>query len=293
MADRSQAWHQSTLDVIENCSWKYFLTYVCGLPDQSGPAARVGTAVHAAVEAHERARMEGKELSLPEMQSIVCWDLEPDLAAMAVTACANWYRSKMKDKSPSHRDWLSQWEPVELEGYFNIPLVDGAMPVGGTIDAVYRDDDGLYHVVDLKTSKDMSRWKSDGEGKRLQATMYSVAVQLKHDLDYLPDVCYAVARTNSSGETAKRVFVYPDLADVRLLGEKIRDAQRIVDTMDYVRNPAWAMCNPSWCSHYQGCMVTGELCGTPVTLQKRLQSADAQTAGATTSITTDHKEVKP
>lgn len=293
MGNRSEAWHQSTLDVIGNCSWKYFLTYVCGLPDPSGPAAQVGTAVHAQVEAYERARMNGGAISLSEMQDAVVVGLPADYAAMAVTACANWYRSKMKDKSESHREWVAQWEPVELEGYFNIALVENAMPIGGTIDAVYRDADGIYHVVDLKTSKDMSRWKSDGEGKRLQATMYSVAVQLKYNLDYLPTVWYAVARTNSSGETAKRIPVYPDLTDVRVLGDRIRAAQQIVDTMDYVRNPAWVMCNPSWCSHYQGCMVTGELCGTPVAVQKRLQSADAQTAGATTSITTDHKEVKP
>jgi len=284
--NRSTAWHQSTLDVIGNCSWKYFLTYVCGLPDPSGPAAQVGTQVHAAIETYERARMNGIEISLSDLQSQVCEGLHPDLAAMAVTACANWYKSKMKDKSDCHRLWLAQFEPVELEGYFNVSLVEGAMPIGGTIDAIYRDEDDIYYIVDLKTAKDMSRWKADGEGKRHQATMYSVAVQLKYDLPYLPQVCYTVVRTNSSGETAKRVFVQPDLTDVRLLGEKIRDAQHIVDTVDYVKNPAWTFCSAAWCSHYQGCMVTGELSGTPVAVQKRLQSPDAGTASATTSITT-------
>ena len=289
MADRSQAWHQSTLDLIGNCSWRYFLTYVLGLPDPSGPSARAGTAVHAAIEAHEQARMEGRTLSLDEMQAIAIDGLEPDLAAMAVTACANWYRSKMKDKSPSHREWLSAWTPVEIEGYFNMPLVDGAMPIGGTIDGVYRDDAGVYHVVDLKTAKDMSRWKTDGEGKRLQATMYAVAIQLKYNLDYLPDVTYTVARTNQSGETAKRVTVYPDLADVRILGERIREAQRVVDTEDYVRNPAWSLCSRAWCPFYEGCMETGELCGTPVSMRKTLLSHDAVgRQDSVTASTTDH-----
>ena len=290
--NRSAAWHQSTLDVIGNCSWKYFLTYVCGLPDPSGPAAQIGTAVHAAVEEYERERMKGNTLTVDEMVEVAKAFVPAESVPTAEIAINNWYKSKMKDKSECHRLWLAQFEPVELEGYFNVSLVEGAMPIGGTIDAIYRDEDDIYHIVDLKTAKDMSRWKADGEGKRHQATMYSVAVQLKYDLPYLPQVCYTVARTNSSGETAKRVFVQPDLTDVRLLGEKIRDAQHIVDTVDYVKNPAWIFCSASWCSHYQGCMVTGELNGTPVAVQKRLQSPDAGTASATTSITYDHKEVR-
>jgi CRISPR/Cas system-associated exonuclease Cas4 (RecB family) len=290
--NRATAWHQSTLDLIGNCSWRYFLTYVCGLPDESGEAARAGTATHAAVEAHERARMEGKTLELSDMLSMVVEGLHPDTAAMAVTACANWYRSKMKDKSESHREWLSSLTPVEIEGYFTMPLVENAMPIGGTIDAIYRDDDGVYHIVDLKTAKDMSRWKKDGEGKRLQATMYSVAVQIKYNLDYLPDVTYAVCRTNTTGETAKRVTVYPDYADVRILGERIREAQRIVDTEDYVRNPGWVLCRKEWCPFYEGCMETGELCGTPATIRQNLLSRDAgDRQDNITASTTDHKEV--
>lgn len=274
MGDRSQAWHQSTIELIGNCSWKYFLTYVIGLPDPSGTAAQTGTAVHAAIEAHEKARMEGRDLPLADMQFLASEGLDADQAASAATAVKNWYSSTMKDGGESHREWLSHMRPVSIEEYFNFPLVDGAMPIGGTIDGVYLDSDERYHVVDLKTSKDMSRWKDSGDGKRLQATMYSVAVQLRYDLDYLPPVTYAVARTNKSGETAKRVHVQPDLEDVRMLGEKIRDAQRIVDTEDYVKNPGWNLCREQWCSHYQGCMVTGELSGTPVTVKARVKRVD-------------------
>lgn len=292
MSDRSQAWHQSTLELIGNCSWRYFLTYVLGLPDPSGPAAKVGTAVHAAVEAHERARMENRVLSLNEMTDAVVADLPVDDAASAVTACANWYKAKMKDKTASHKDWLAQMTPVAIEEYFNFPLVENAMPIGGTIDGVYLDNDGRYHVVDLKTSKDMSRWKDSGEGKRLQATMYSVAVQLRFNLDYLPPVTYAVARTNKTGETAKRVHVQPDLEDVRMLGLKIREAQRIVDTEDYVKNPSWNLCRAQWCPHYDGCMVTNQLSGTPVSLKKRLGVPETgSSAGQYITTNNDTQEV--
>lgn len=291
MSNRSQAWHQSTVELIGNCSWRYFLTYVIGLPDPSGRAATIGTAVHSAIEAYERGRMEGRVISIADMVEVVMPQLPIDDVPTAEIAINNWYKSKMKDKSPSHREWLANWTPVEIEGYFNMPLVDGAMPIGGTIDGVYIDDAGVYHVVDLKTAKDMSRWKTDGEGKRLQATMYAVAVQLKYNLSYLPDVTYAVARTNQSGETAKRVTVYPDLADVRTLGERIREAQRVVDTEDYVRNPAWSLCSKAWCPFYEGCMVTGELCGTPLSIRQNLLSHDAVGRQDNSNLNNDHKEV--
>lgn len=269
MSDRSLAWHQSTLELIDNCSWRYFLTYVLGLPDPSGPAALIGTAAHAAVEAHEKARMEGRALSLPDMIEIVNGELPTDDVETGVLAVTNWYNSPLKDGGPSHREWVAQMTPVAIEGYFNLPLVDNAMPIGGTMDAVYLDGD-RYRVVDLKTTKDMSRWKTDGEGKRLQATMYSVAVQLTYNLDYLPDVTYTVVRTGNKGETARRVHVQPDYEDVRVLGERIRLAQQIVDTEDYTRNPSWNLCRPQWCPHYQGCIVTGELSGTPVSVRERI-----------------------
>jgi hypothetical protein len=290
--NRATAWHQSTLDVIGNCSWRYFLTYVCGLPDPSGPAAKIGTAVHSAIEEHERERMKGNALTVDEMLEVAKAFVPAESVPAAEIAINNWYKSKMKDKSESHREWLSSLTPVEIEGYFTMPLVENAMPIGGTIDAIYHDDDGVYHIVDLKTAKDMSRWKKDGEGKRLQATMYSVAVQIKYNLDYLPDVTYAVCRTNTTGETAKRVTVYPDYADVRILGERIREAQNIVDTDNYVRNPGWLLCRKEWCPFYEGCMETGELCGTPATIRQNLLSRDAgDRQDNITASTTDHKEV--
>lgn len=285
--NRSTAWHQSTLDLIGNCSWRYFLTYVIGLPDPSGTAAQIGTAVHAAIELHERGRVEGRDVSLSDMQASVADALSVDDAAVAVIAVANWYKAKMKDKGPSQRDWIMEMTPVSVEEYFTFPLVDNTMPIGGTIDGVYLDKDNRYHVVDLKTAKDMSRWKDSGEGKRLQATMYSVAIQLKYDLDYLPPVTYAVVRTNKSGEVAKRVHVQPDLDDVRTLGDKIREAQRVVNTEDYVPNPAWNLCRAQWCPHYEGCRVTGKLSGTPATVRLRL-GVPGNGLSAGLSITTNN-----
>ena len=289
VSSRQNAWHQSTVDLMGNCSWRYFLTYVMGFPDPSGTAARVGTSVHKAIEHYEIARMNGDTLPTEEQMLAVAVTLlnedEPETHATAKVAIGNWMRSTMKDKGPSHREWLSAFTPVDIEGYFNFPLVENAMPIGGTIDGVYLDEEGTYHVVDLKTAKDMGRWKNSGEGKRLQATMYSVAVQLRFNLGYLPPVTYVVVRTTKTGETAKRVHVQPDLEDVRVLGNKIREAQRVKDTEDYVKNPSWTLCSATWCPHYQGCMVTGELSGTPLSVRQRLSQKPALGPDSTIATT--------
>lgn len=279
VASRQGAWHQSTLDLIGNCSWRYFLTYVLGIPDPSGEAAQTGTAVHAAVEAHENARIKGDvPPSLASMQELVTTLLgDGEQAAVARDAVSNWYKGKPKTGLP-HRDWLLEMTPVAVEPYFRVPLVDGAMPIGGWMDAIYRDSNGIYRIVDLKTAKSMGRWKDSGEGKRHQATVYAIALQvgdLIPEIDYLPEVTYCVVKTGKGGEVSKRVTVQPDLEDVRVLGDKIREAQRIVESEDFVKNPAWTLCSAQWCPHYQGCMVTGELSGTPATVRSRVSQNPA------------------
>jgi hypothetical protein len=281
VSSRQGAWHQSTLDLIGSCSWRYFLTYGLGLPDPSGEAAITGTAVHAAVEAHEKNRMAGGPgLTLEQMHDMVTAELgDNEQGRTGRLAVTHWWKGKFKDKSMPHREWVLTMTPVAIEPYFRTGLVDGAMPIGGWMDAVYLDENGMYRIVDLKTANSMSRWKDSGEGKRHQATVYSVAIQLGAvldvSLDYLPEVTYTVVRTTTGTETAKRVHVTPDLEDVRVLGDKIREAQRIVNEEDYAKNPAWNLCSQTWCPHYQGCMVTGELSGTPATVRSRLSQEKA------------------
>lgn len=272
---RQGAWHQSTLSTIGDCPRRWFLTYQCNLPDPSGEAARVGTAIHSAVELHEKARQQGDQVELEDMIAAACGELdEPELQEKARLGVRHWWKTPMKDGGVSHREWLSQFEVVAIEPYFRVDLVEGALPVAGWIDGVYRDPEtGLYRLVDLKTSGSMSRWKADGEGKRHQATMYAVALQLSDivgDIDYLPTMTYTVVKPGKGGECARRVEVAPDLADVKLLGQKIRDAEQTVAEDVFPRNPDWTLCSEKWCPHYDGCMKSGELSGSPAAVRVSL-----------------------
>lgn len=268
VSSRAGAWHQSTLSTILDCPRRWFLTYQLGLPDPSGQAATIGTAVHKGVELHEKARQQGQTVTMDDMVAHATDGQPDDYHDPIRHGVRHWWKTPMKGGGLSHRDWLAQYEVVAIEPYFNVPLVDGALPIGGWIDGVYRDPaTGLFMLVDLKTAGSMSRWKDSGEGKRHQATMYAVALQLSDILpeaiDYLPSMTYTVVKPGTGGECAKRVSVQPDLDDVRVLGQKIRDAEEIVAQDRFPRNPSWNLCSQTWCPHYQGCMVEGTLAGTP------------------------------
>jgi len=281
---RSKAWHQSTLErLLDGCSWQYFLQYVLGLEAEQKPSAAVGIAFHAALEAHEKARMTGDVFSVDDMLELASSEVasmlpgQPDLGDLARAAVKNWALAPMKDGGPSHREWLARFEPVAIEPYFNVPLVDGARPIAGWIDGVYRDTErNRLFLIDHKTAKQLSRWGHDGAEHRHQATLYSAALALSPDYetDELVEMVYLVARTSigksKSFEPARRVIVQPDMLDVAELGERIRKAEQVVDAEAFTRKPDWVLCSAEWCPFFQGCLVTGELAGTPDAVKQRL-----------------------
>ena len=191
------------------------------------------------------------------------WTIDT-LIEIASSAVSNWFSAKLKDGGEPHRIWLEQFEPVAIEPYFRLNLVDGSLPIGGWMDGVYRKPNGEIFIVDQKTAGDFSRWGKDGALHRTQATMYTVAVLLSQDFpevqDYGVEMHYLVSRTRGGNvERARRVTVVPDLNDVRHLGERIRKTDAVIAAASYAPNPAWVLCSPRFCQFYEGCQVTGEL----------------------------------
>lgn len=278
MSDRSDAWHQSTLSsLLDGCSWQYFLEYVLKLEAPSKAASLAGSSYHAAVEQHELNR---GDVGLEDMLGIATAyaesrDAPEGVAEEARAAVRNFFRP-LKDGSVSQRDWLQDYEPVDIEKYFKLPLVEGAKPIGGTVDGVYRGRDGKLILVDHKTADSFSRWGKEGDEHRKQATLYSVAVALapEYPESELIPMHYLVVRRREGKsrqfESARRVEVLPSLADVQVLGDRVREAERKVRDMDFVRNPSWVLCDKRWCAFYDKCIATGELAGTVETVSARV-----------------------
>lgn len=298
VVSRKGAHHQSSLEtILDGCSWQYYLANIREIPTKPKPHALVGTNFHSAIELHENARMKGEQLpTLDQMIEFLeenirkdaddidpvmmigkdgeIWDVET-LISMGEHALTNWYGVKLKDGGPSHREWLLDLEPIAIEPYFRLDLVEDADPIGGWIDGVYKDKDGNIILVDQKTAGDFSRWKPDGEGHRFQATMYGVALVLSEEF---PDVTeldkismhYLVSRTRGGNvEKARRVIVSPALDDVSMLGDRIRKVEQVIKNQEFAPNPSWILCSQRFCPFYQGCQVTGELRKpAPLTIEK-------------------------
>jgi len=276
---RKNRWHQSTLsNLLDGCSWQYFLTYVLEMDQGLKPYAAVGTAYHSAIELHENNRMENKETTRKEMEEYAVSLLaeavgdDPILDELVVNlkaALGNWFEY--------HRPIVLDWTPIAIEPEFTLPLVDGAKPIGGYIDAIYRDADGVYFIVDHKTAKNFDRWRS-GDGHRTQAAMYATALVLSDDfpmITELPEMVYMVSRTSTSVrkdfEKGRIIRVQPEIEDVRLLGDRIRAAETMVEAEAYSTKTDWPLCSQKWCPFFNGCQVTGELSGTPALVRDRVR----------------------
>jgi hypothetical protein len=272
VSSRANRWHQSTLsNLLDGCSWQYFLTYIIGLNTGKKPYAAIGTAYHSAIELHENNRIKNIETTKEEMEdyavkllskTIKSDDAEyEELFKNLRDALSNWYEV--------HRPVVLNWEVVAIEPEFTLSLVDDHKPIGGYIDAIYRDADGKVFIVDHKTAKSFDRWR-DADGHRTQATMYATALVLSPDfpeITELPEMVYMVSRTSTSKrkdfDKGRTLRVQPMLEDVRLLGDRIRAAENMVKTESYTTKTDWALCSPKWCPFYQGCQVDKTLSGSP------------------------------
>jgi hypothetical protein len=299
VTSREGAHHQSSIEtILDGCSWQYYLNNIKKIPTPPKPHSLMGTAYHSAIEAHELSRMYGNPtLSLSDMISIADQEIlkqsealtdemmvdkdgniltVDNLLDMCRFALNNWYNEKTKD-GISHRDWLLRLTPVAIEPYFKLQLVDDALPIGGWIDGVYKDEEGNYLLVDQKTAGDFTRWSYDGNGHRYQATMYGVALVLSEDFPEITELDkinmhYLVSRTrtgNKNLEKARHVIVKPELDDVALLGERIRQVEFIIKNNLYAPNPSWFLCKPRFCSFYNECQVTGNLRKAPIDIIRR------------------------
>lgn len=266
VSSRKNRWHQSTLEsLIDGCAFQYFLIYEEGLDPGPKPFAAVGTAYHSVIEHRERCRMEAK--TLPTL--LECLELGRELLAETIPVTELEPHERLAAAvSNFHRymaGYLDQFEPMFLEPEFTLNLVDGAKPIGGYIDGIYRDPDTeQVFVIDHKTVKDFSRWRTV-DSHRHQAAMYSVATVLddRFPMVDMPEMRYLLVRTSigkrDNFEASRVMTLQPDIEDVRILGERVRLAEAMVSARRFPRNLDWGLCSKTWCSFWDRCVRNPEL----------------------------------
>ncbi len=187
----------SSFDCYSECNWKYFLSYVCGIESDSGPAALLGTIAHKFAEVLSIASMQQHDHNSKIWDPQYLWKI-----------CFNHYYNKesevasqiKKDKIKKVCDGLivlldSTHTPVRtntigVEQYFKIPMQgkhftmpDGTqMNITGRIDRVDKLDEETIEIVDYKSGMrsdwlSSSKEKIDSEALRakIQGRMYHLA----------------------------------------------------------------------------------------------------------------------
>jgi DNA helicase-2/ATP-dependent DNA helicase PcrA len=139
------------------CPKRFYWTVVRPLPRFSGPAARIGTEVHAWIE-----RRSSGQTSLLEL------DERPDLAAEELAGEPG---KVERLREAFMRSRFADMTPLHVERPFLLP-VEGRY-VGGRIDAVYGTPEGPWEVVDYKTGRRPAG--DDAALTRAQLELYALA----------------------------------------------------------------------------------------------------------------------
>lgn len=137
------------------CPKRFYWSAIRPLPRFSGPAARIGTEVHAWIE-----RQSSGQATLIELEQ------EPDLTTEELAAQPGKIK-QLREAFLASR--FAKMVPLFAERPFLLSM--GGFTVGGGIDAIFGAADGPWEVVDYKTGR-----KPEGDPQsRVQLDLYALA----------------------------------------------------------------------------------------------------------------------
>ena len=151
-----QAVGASDLITYVQCPKRFYWSRVRPLPRFSGPAARIGTEIHAWIE--RRARGQGQLLELEDRPDLTDEELAGDPGRV----------ERLREAFLASR--FAGVSPLYAERAFLLRL--GEFTVGGRIDAIFGEPDGPWEIVDWKTGRKPT---ADDPTLGLQLDVYGLA----------------------------------------------------------------------------------------------------------------------
>ena len=262
-------WSKSSLkSLLEGCNWQWALTRLAGLPSGSTPHSAAGTGLHAAIEWHEQARIDGDPE--PELWELL-WEaaraayedgenIPPDFAKVHgdPNIAAEWACNLTTSWWDTIRQDLLTYTPLAVEPHIETERVPGPHTLRGYLDWVGRDADGVLTVVDYKSASGLARWK-DADKHLLEAASYLYLVSTSEwwsGDEPIRMEWHVVSRKDEATILEGPTFG-PDIID--FIYDRVADSQAIVDGNMFAPNPSWGLCSDRWCAFYHGCQVTGIL----------------------------------
>ena len=207
----------SAVITYAQCPKRFYWSSVRPLPRFSGPAARIGTEIHAWIE--RRARGQGQLLEMDDRPDLTDEELAGDPGRV----------ERLRDAFTTSR--FADVSPLFAERAFLLRLGDSS--VGGRIDAIFGTVDGPWEVVDWKTGRKPS---SADPTAGLQLDIYGLAaVEIwgKAAADVTLTYFYL-----ASGEEVTRPMDDPDVV-----------RQRVLASLDAIAAGEFDPTPGSWCRH--------------------------------------------
>ena len=233
----------SRINTFLTCPLRFRYRYVDRLePEHTASALVFGTAIHASIAEHYRARMDGQpEPTLDDLMAVY------DRAWREATVNSAPVQYKDGEDAESLRDLASRMldrfrgdasggRVVRVEVPFRVPLADG-LDLVGVVDLVEMDDDGQMILVDHKTS---ARKYTDSQAQdALQMGIYALAYEaLTGQQEHL--VRYDVLLKSKNGEGGvQRLYGVKGSGDTDRTRRIALEVAEAVQTGVYYPNPGW------------------------------------------------------
>lgn len=229
----------SSTKTFEQCPRKYYYTYIEKLPKKSWAHLKLGTFCHRVLELFHKQWILNKNLNLVDLigNCFLTARGEDDFIGM------------LPDQLEEAKEMLQEYLfGVEKRGMPNTLFVEEPFKISvdkfllrGFMDRIDVDPDGLFHIVDYKTTKN-EKYLDD-----FQLLVYGMALKSKYpDMDRFRG-SYVLLRKGS-----KLVTNEYSMHDVYKCEKKILDfGIRIEQEQKWEKRPG-PLCN--WCDFYDTCM---------------------------------------
>lgn len=269
-------WRKSTLkSLLDGCSWQWALENIYKFPSKSSPHASLGTGFHKAMEMYE---LNGREATLESLQSIaaetafeICKDLPMDdwflheldpqwVVDGAKEAVRLWWEQPMTKSELTLKAVGDSRQFLEGEVYLEYDMPWSDQRLQGTIDAVYRDDEG-YVLVDYKTASSFRKWGYE-QGVTIEASTYMYLANAHYTDAPIRFEWHVVSPKEQKVRLVQGGTFGPE--HVELLAATIQQADVLYNRSAYRPRPDWNLCQERWCPYWTGCRVDGTL--SPYTL---------------------------
>lgn len=233
----------SSTKTFEQCRKKYYYTYIDKLPKKHWPHLILGTFCHAVLEMFHKEWIKDKNLELVSLMSKCFSIVRRDSEFLKMSS------EQLEDAKNMIQDYLFS---VETSGMPNTLSVEESFEIKidnyiirGFIDRLDVDKDGLFHIVDYKTTKNEKYLDN------FQLLVYGMAIKNKYpNIDRFRG-SYVLLKKGS-----KMITEEFNIHDILKCEKKILEfGASIQAEQEWKKSPS-QLCH--WCDFYSPCQTGGD-----------------------------------